>query len=70
MQFISNEADRLGTNLLTATKEFTKFAVATKGKVSTEAGREIFSGVSEYASVLQIDQQQYERSFRAINQIK
>jgi hypothetical protein len=70
MKFISDEANRLGTNLMTATKEFTKFSIATKGMVSTEGGRQIFSGVSEYASILQIDQQQYERAFRSINQIK
>ena len=69
MKFIADEADRLGVNLMTATKEFTKFAISTKNKVGQDSARQIFSGVSEYASVLQADQQQFERAFRSINQM-
>ena len=69
MTFIADEAERLGTNLLVSTKEFTKFAISTKGKVGENAARNIFSGVSEYAAVLQADPQQFERAFRAINQM-
>lgn len=70
MTFIADEAERLGTNFEVSAKEFTKFSIATKNKVSKSAGREIFSGVSEYAAVLQVDQQQFERAFKSINQIK
>lgn len=69
MKFIADEADRLGVNMLTATKEFTKFSIATKNKISKDAGRNIFSGISEYAAVLQVDDQQFERAFRSINQM-
>lgn len=69
MTYIANEAERLGTNLMTSTKEFTKFAISTKGKVSKESARDIFSGISEYAAVLQADPQQFERAFRSINQM-
>lgn len=69
MQFISDEAERLGTNLMSATKEFTKFSIATKMNMSKSDQRLLFTGMSEYAAVLGTNQQDYERAFRAVSQI-
>lgn len=69
MQFISDEAERLGTNLMSATKEFTKFSIATKMNMSKSDQRLLFTGMSEYAAVLGVNQQDYERAFRAVQQI-
>jgi hypothetical protein len=69
MSFIANEADRLGVNLMTATEEFTKFSIGTKNRMDKGTQRQLFSGVSEYATVLQLDKQQYMRFFKSINQM-
>lgn len=69
MKYISDQADRLGVSLIGATREFTKFSIAMNGKLDQKTSRNLFEGVSEYAAVLQIDQQQYERAFRAIQQM-
>jgi hypothetical protein len=69
MTFVANEADRLGVNLMTATEEFTKFSIGTKSRMDKGTQRALFSGVSEYAAVLQLDQQAYQRTFKAITQI-
>lgn len=69
MQFISDEAERLGVNLMSATKEFTKFSIATKMNMSKADQRLLFTGMSEYATVLGVNQQDYERAFRAVQQI-
>lgn len=69
MSFISNEADRLGVNLMSATKEFTKFSIATKNTMQKQQQRDLFTGISEYAAVLGASQSDYERAFRAVSQI-
>jgi hypothetical protein len=69
MSFIANEADRLGVNLITATEEFTKFSIGTRNRMDKGTQRSLFSGVSEYAAVLQLDQEQYKRFFKSINQM-
>lgn len=68
MKFIADEAYRLGINLETATEQFTKFSIGTKTQLSTDTRRKLFSGMSEYASVLQIDKEQYGRFMRSIQQ--
>jgi hypothetical protein len=69
MSFVADEADRLGVNLMTATEQFTKFSIGTKSTLDKATQRSVFSGVSEYAAVLQLDQQQYERTFRSVIQM-
>lgn len=69
MAYIANEADRLGVNLMSATKEFTKFSISTKNTMNKAQQRSLFTGISEYAAVLGASQQDYERAFRAVQQI-
>lgn len=69
MNFIREQAYRLGVDLQTATKEFTKFSIATKSTLSRKDQRELFVGISEYARVMGASQQDYERAFRAVQQI-
>lgn len=70
MNFIREQAYRLGVDLQTATKEFTKFSIATKSTLSRKDQRELFVGISEYARVMGASQQDYERAFRAVQQIE
>ncbi len=70
MAFIANEAQRLGIDLATATKEFTKFSIATQSSMTKAEQRDLFTGMSEYSRVLGLNQQDYERAFRAVQQIE
>jgi len=54
---------------MSATKEFTKFSIATKNTMNKMQQRDLFSGISEYAAVLGASQSDYERAFRAVQQI-
>lgn len=69
MTFVANEADRLGVNLIEATQAFTKFSLSTRNKLDKSTQRALFSGVSEYAAVLQLDKDSYQRFFRSIQQM-
>lgn len=70
MAFIANEAQRLGIDLATATKEFTKFSIATQSSMTKAEQRDLFTGMSEYSRVLGLNKQDYERAFRAVQQIE
>lgn len=69
MKFIADEANRMGVNFQEAARSFTKFSLSTKGKLDKNTQRQLFSGVSEYAAVLQLDTPSYQRFFRAIQQM-
>lgn len=69
MKYIADQADRLGINLMVAAKEFNKFSIAVGDKMDRGVQRNIFEGISEYATVLQVDQQQYERAMRSVVQM-
>jgi len=70
MSFIRDEAMRLGVDLRSATKEFTKFSIATKTSLTKDQQRSLFTGVSEYATVLGASKEDYQRAFRALQQIE
>jgi hypothetical protein len=70
MAFISEQAQRLGIDLQTATKEFTKFSIATQSSMTKNQQRDLFVGMSEYSRVLGLNKQDYERAFRAVQQIE
>jgi hypothetical protein len=69
MEYLVEMSDRLGVNFMTAAKEFNKFSIAVGSKADQGTQRHIFEGLSEYATVLQVDQQQYERAIRSVVQM-
>lgn len=69
MSFLRSESERLGTNFEQAAQSFTKFAIVARNKMSKEQTRELFTGLSEYATVMQIDQYRFQRSMMAIQQM-
>jgi tape measure domain-containing protein len=69
MEYLVEMTDRLGVNFMTAAKEFNKFSIAVGSKADQQTQRHIFEGLSEYATVLQVDQQQYERGIRSVVQM-
>jgi hypothetical protein len=70
MEYLVAMSDRLGVNFMVAAKEFNKFSIAVGSKADQGTQRHIFEGLSEYATVLQVDQQQYERAIRSVVQIE
>ena len=69
MGFLRDEADRLGLPLATAATQFTKLAAASRGtNLEGAATREIFTSVSEAATVLGLSGEQLEGALRAIEQ--
>lgn len=69
MEYLVNMSQRLGVNFMVAAKEFNKFSIAVGTKASQRTQRHIFEALSEYSTVLQVDQQQYERAIRAVVQM-
>lgn len=69
MKFIADESDRLGINLMEAAQNYTKFAIVARNKLSTTDTRALFSGFSEYATVLQVDQHRFGRGMMALQQM-
>lgn len=69
MKFIADEADRLGINFMEAAQNYTKFAIVARNKLTTQDTRALFSGFSEYATVLQVDQYRFSRGMMALQQI-
>lgn len=70
MAYLVSMSDRLGVNFMVAAQEFNKFSIAVGSKANKGTQRHIFEALSEYATVLQVDQQQYERAIRSVVQIE
>ena len=70
LQFVREEADRLGISFVSASQGYSGLAAAARG-TSIEAAevRDIFLGISEAAAVLRLDTDQTRRAFRALEQI-
>lgn len=69
MTFLRSESERLGINLQQAAEQFTKFSIVARTKMTTAQREDFFSGFSEYATVLQVDQHRFGRSMMAIQQM-
>lgn len=70
MEFVRSEADRLGQDVLTLSKSYTRLAAAgSKSALTTQQVRDVFSSLSETATILQFDAQKTEGSFRALTQM-
>lgn len=69
MDYIRGEADRLGISLLEAMRNFSKFSIVARNKMSKEDIRALFSGFSEFATVMQVDQFRFGRGMMALQQM-
>jgi hypothetical protein len=69
MTYLRGESERLGTNLEAAAENFTKFSIVARNKMSQTQRQDFFSGFSEYATVLQVDQHRFARGMMAIQQM-
>lgn len=69
MTFLRGESERLGINLQQAAEQFTKFSIVSRNKMTQGQREEFFTGLSEYATVMQVDQHRFQRSMMAIQQM-
>lgn len=68
--FVTTEAKRLGLNLETASSAYMKVAASAKGTIlEGKAIKEVFTGVSEAATSLQLSSEQTEGALTALSQI-
>lgn len=69
LEYIRNEAYRLGLDLKTATDGFVQLSVNSKKIMSNSQIHDLFTGFSEYATAIGIDKVKYQRSIMALNQM-
>ena len=69
IQFIRDEAYRLGLDLKTAAQGFVQMSVAGKEVMNGGQMQELFTGFSEYATALGVDQFRYEKGILSIGQM-
>lgn len=69
LEFIRNEAYRLGLDLEIATNGFTQMAVNGRKVMDNAQLHELFTGFSEYATAMGTDRVRYQRSIMALQQM-
>lgn len=69
LEYIRNEAYRLGLDLKTATDGFVQLSVNSKKIMDNSQIHDLFTGFSEYATAIGIDKVKYQRSIMALNQM-
>lgn len=69
LEFIRNEAYRLGLDLEIATNGFTQMAVNGRKVMDNNQLHDLFTGFSEYATAMGTDRVRYQRSIMAIQQM-
>lgn len=69
LEFIRNEAYRLGLDLEIATNGFTQMAVNGRKVMDNNQLHDLFTGFSEYATAMGVDRVRYQRSIMAIQQM-
>lgn len=69
LAFIEAEAERLGTNVLEASKGFSQLAASSKGVLTLKQTKELFTGTAEAAAALGLDAERTGGLLRALSQI-
>ncbi|HIF6676802.1 TPA: tape measure protein [Serratia marcescens] len=69
MQYLRDQSNRLGLDLIETGKDYTKFLAAVGDKATQKQTRAIFEGVSEYGTVLGASADDQSRALKALNQM-
>lgn len=69
MDYLRDQANRLGLDLLKVGKEYAKFSAATQGKLSDSQTKNVFEGLSEYGTVLGLTAEESSRALLALQQM-
>lgn len=68
-EYLRKEIRRLGLDVSSTTEDFSKFAVATKGKISGDETKNIFSGFMQYATAAGAGKERTSLGINAIQQM-
>lgn len=69
MDYLRDQSNRLGLDLLKVGKEYAKFSAATQGKLSDAQTKNVFEGLSEYGTVLGLSAEESGRALLALQQM-
>lgn len=69
MQYLRDQSNRLGLDLVSTGKDYTKFLAAVGDKATMQQTRTLFEGVSEYGTVLGATADDQSRALKALNQM-
>ncbi|CVB06821.1 tape measure domain [Serratia marcescens] len=69
MQYLRDQSNRLGLDLMKTGKDYTKFLAAVGDKATQKQTRTLFEGVAEYSTVLGASAEEQSRALLALNQI-
>ncbi|WP_261397290.1 tape measure protein [Serratia fonticola] len=69
MQYLRDQSNRLGLDLIGTGKDYTKFLAAVGDKATQKQTRTLFEGVSEYGTVLGASAEDQSRALKALNQM-
>lgn len=69
MKFLDDLTGRLGLSLIDTADAYTKLAFSAKGKMSTDQIQELFTGMTEFGTVMGVSKERMKWSMTAINQM-
>lgn len=69
LEFVRNQAYRLGLDLKVAAQGYTQMSIAANGVLTKSQNDQLFKSFSEYATALQVDPVKYQRGITAIQQM-
>jgi tape measure domain-containing protein len=69
LSWVDEQATRLGLNLAETSKAFVKLSAASKGKIGEEDLEEMFLGIAEAGTVMQLSMDDVNGSLRAVQQM-
>ena len=69
LRFVDKEATRLGLNLVETSKSFVKISAAAKGRMAESDIQEIFLGIAEAGTVMQLSMDDVNGTLRAVQQM-
>ena len=69
IEFVRNQAYRLGLDLSTAANGYVQMSIAADGVISKQQNDDLFKAFSEYSTALQVDPVKYQRGITAIQQM-
>lgn len=69
IEFVRNQAYRLGLDLKVAAQGYTQMSIAANGVLTKSQNDQLFKSFSEYATALQVDPVKYQRGITAIQQM-
>lgn len=69
MQYLRDQANRLGLDLIKTSRDYMKFSASTKGSMDSATTKNIFEGLSEYSTVLGLTADQSSLALNALSQM-